>query len=51
MAIALRCKRSRDRKKNTMNSIPEVMWTRYRCIVGSELRIQNNGDRALGIHN
>jgi hypothetical protein len=34
-----------------MNSIPEVMWTQIPLQVGSELRIQNNGDRTLGIHN
>jgi hypothetical protein len=31
-----------------MNSIPEVMWTQIPLQVGSELRIQNNGDRTLG---
>ena len=31
-----------------MNSIPEVMWTQIPLQVGSELRIQNNGDRNLG---
>jgi hypothetical protein len=31
-----------------MNSIPEVIWTQIPLQVGSELRIQNNGDRTLG---